>query len=65
MTMCMPQACQIESTMIANRAVFGLPSQSGPWTPIRASRALMRPSGWYMNSHGMETTTMEVTTGRK
>ena len=65
MIMCMPQACQIDSTMMANRAVLGLPSQSGPWMPKRARTALIRPSGWYMNSHSMETTTIEVTTGRK
>ena len=52
--------------MIASSAVFGLPSQSGPLDAERgAGRALISPLGWYMNSHSIETTTIEVTTGRK
>ena len=46
MTMWKPTACQIDNMMIANRAVFGLPSQSGPWMPTLASRALISPLGW-------------------
>ena len=46
MTMWKPTACQIDSTMIANSAVFGLPSQSGPWMPNLASSALISPFGW-------------------
>lgn len=50
---------------MAKRAQLGSPNQSGPEIPILASNALSRPSGWYMKSHSMETTTMEVTMGRK
>ena len=65
MTMWKPQACQIDIRISARSAQCGSPSQSGPWMPTLARRALIRPLGWYMNIHSMETTTIEVTTGRK
>src|SRR6478735_6734417 len=68
MTMWKPTACQIDISMIAPSAVVGLPSQSVPWmAPPDTARSteLISPSGWYMNCHSMETTTIEVTTGRK
>src|SRR6478736_1070381 len=65
MTMWKPIACQADMRMIASSAVFGSPSQSGPWMPNFASTWLMSPFGWYMNSHSIDTTTIEVTTGRK
>ena len=44
----------------------GLPSQSGPDdAELRAASWLISPFCWYMNSHSIETTTIEVTTGRK
>ena len=56
-TMWKPHACQIDITMRANSAVLGSLSQSGPRMPNLASSALIRPFGWYMNIHSMDTTT--------
>ena len=52
-------------TMIAKSAVWGSPSQSGPWMPNFGQHRVDQAVGWYMNSHSMETTTIDVTTGRK
>ena len=43
----------------------GIPQPVRSWMPILASSALISPSGWYMNSQSIDTTTIEVTTGRK
>src|SRR6478672_4330301 len=65
MTMWKPTPCQTDMNRIEASAVVGLPSQSGPLKPICASNWLIRPSWRYMNSHSIEMTTIEVTTGRK
>src|SRR6478752_3582971 len=64
-TMWKPTTCQTDMNRIEARAVVGLPSQSGPVMPICASNWLISPSCRYMNSHSIEMTTMDVTTGRK
>ena len=45
MTMWKPIACQTDKRMIASSAVFGLPSQSGPWMPNLASSGVDQPVG--------------------
>ena len=63
-----PAACQMDRAMMAGMAVAGSLSQSGPWMRPKLkvdSNSLIRPSLRYMNSHSRETTTMDVTTGRK
>jgi hypothetical protein len=53
--------------MMAGMAAFGLFSQSVPWTTLKVrvwSMLLISPSGWYMNFHRIDATTIEVTTGR-
>ncbi len=45
MTMWKPHACQIDRHMIANSAVFGLPSQSGPWMPNLGEDGVDQPVG--------------------
>ena len=67
-TMWKPTACQIDMKMMAGIAVAGLLSQSAPWMTLKLtdwSTLLIRPSGWYMNCHRIDTTTIEVTTGTK
>src|SRR6478752_9672980 len=64
-TMWKPTTCQTDMNRIEARAVVGLPSQSGPVMPICASNWLISPSCRYMNSHSIEMTTIDVTTGRK
>ena len=65
MTMWKPTACQIDMNMIASSAVLGCPASPARGCRTCASKPLISPSGWYMNSHSIETTTIEVTTGRK
>src|SRR6478735_5137118 len=64
-TMWKPTPCQTDMTRIETSAVLGLPSQSGPSMPNTARKLLINPLGWYSNFHNRETTTIEVTTGRK
>src|SRR5256885_2864399 len=61
-------ACQIDSTMIAVSAVLGSFSHAVPCQApqvMESIKELISPSGWYMNFHRIDTTTIEVTTGMK
>jgi hypothetical protein len=68
MTMWKPTPCQTDKMMIAGIAVLGSCSQATASKAPNVSRSnieLMRPFSWYMNVHTIETTTIDVTTGRK
>ena len=65
MTAARPTCCHAESTMIEGRANAGSVKKGTGGMPSPPSPELTRPLWLSRNAHIVETTTTEVTTGRK